>query len=53
MDRGGYEGFTYNVNHPERIHRVADKVTEVDPNAPIKLRQKNLQDTDVENAVQR
>jgi len=38
MDRGGYEGFTYHVNHPERIHRVADKVTEVDPKAPIKMR---------------
>ena len=51
LDRSGYEGYTYNVNHPERMHLVAHKVTEVEPKAPIKMRPTNLKDTEVENAV--
>lgn len=53
LDRSGYEGYTYHINHPEKMFRVADKITEVTPRDPVKLRPQNLKDTDVENAVQR
>ena len=51
LDRSGYEGYTYNVNHPERMNLVTDKVTDVEPKAPFKMRPINQKDTDVENAV--
>lgn len=53
MQNGGYEGYYYHVNHPEKLERLTDKVNWVSPREPIKIRPRDHGDTDVENAVQR
>ena len=53
LKNGGYEGYFYHVNHPEKLTRLTDKVNWVSPREPIKIRPADLGDTEVENAVQR
>jgi len=53
LKNGGYEGYFYNVNHPEKLTRLTDKVNWVSPRHPIHIRPMDNGDTDVENAVQR
>ena len=53
LQNGGYEGYYYNVNHPEKLTRLTDKVNWVSPTTPIKIRPRDLGDTNVENAIQR